>query len=141
MLITSKEFEQTFLNFASSSQIQTVYKTRATLKPDSQGLSSKSCPPHHEIGENGDPDDAHHKGDGVVSLPVLVLGVRDADPHGDHEGQGKGPHDLAHDGIAGTTSDVIHIRLLSLLLGTLLLLHLQRLLRFVLFPVLRVERA
>ena len=114
---------------------------RTSLRPDSQGLSSKSRPPHHEIGEDGDPDDAHHEGNRVVSLPVLVLGVRDTAPHRDHEGQGKGPHDLAHDGIAGTTTDVIHIRLLSLLLGTLLLLHLQGLLRFVLFPVLRVESA
>ena len=82
----------------------------------------------HEIGEDGNPNDAHDEGNGVVSLPVLVLRVGDAAPHGDHQGQGKSPHNLANKGIAGTTSDVIHIRLLSLLLCTLLLLHLQRLL-------------
>ena len=114
---------------------------RRSLKPDSQGNSSKSGPPDHEVGEDGDPDDAHHEGNRVVSLPVLVLGVGDAAPHGDHQGQGEAPHDLAHDGIAGTTTDVIHIGLLGLLLGTLLLLQLQGLLRFILFPVLRVESA
>merc|ERR1719348_1634416 len=106
---------------------------------DSQGFTSKSSPPHHEIGEDGNPNDAHHEGNGVVSLPVLVLRVRDAAPHGDHQGQGKSPHDLADDGITGSTTDVIHVRLLSFLLCTFLLLHLQRLLRFVLFPVLQLN--
>ena len=107
--------------------------------PDSQGFPSKSGPPDHEIGEDGDPYDAHQEGNRVVSLPVLVLGVRDAAPHGDHQGQGEGPHDLSHDGVAGPATDVVHVRLLSFLLGALLLLNLQRLLRLVFFPVLSVE--
>ena len=137
VLLMSKEFEQTFQN--SAQHATTCLDTSNIFNnfiPDSQGFPSKSGPPDHEIGEDGDPYDAHQEGNRVVSLPVLVLGVRDADPHGDHQGQGQGPHDLPHDGVPRAATDVVHVGLFGLLLGTLLLLHLQGLLRFVLFPVL-----
>ena len=139
-MFISKEIEQTFQNSAQpGTMCLKSSKIFNDLVPDSQGFPSKSGPPDHEIGEDGDPYDAHQEGNRVVSLPVLVLGVRNAAPHGDHEGQGEGPHDLPHDGIAGPATDVIHVRLLSFLLCALLLLNLQRLLRFVLFPVLCVN--
>ena len=140
VLLMSKEFEQTFQNSAQHAttclDISNIFNN---FIPDSQGFPSKSGPPDHEIGEDGDPYDAHQEGNRVVSLPVLVLGVRDAAPHGDHQGQGEGPHDLSHDGVAGPATDIVHVRLLSFLLCALLLLHLQRLLRFILLPVLSVE--
>ena len=108
--------------------------------PDAERLASERGPPDHEVGEDGDPDDAHDEGQGPVLGPGLVLRVGDGDPHRDHEGEGDEPHHCSDQAVARPGPHVVYVLLLRLLIGPLLLLQvLEGLLGLVVLTVLQLE--
>ena len=71
---------------------------------NSKCLSCERGPPHHEVGEDRNPEDADEEGDGEPFLPGRILGVWDGDPHGEHEREGHKPQYLAAPAFSRTSS-------------------------------------